>query len=133
MAKKYAGSQGLESVDAGELQREIHRRQRFAKSILVRRERLLARIAAIDDEMRVKGMRRAGSFSASPRARNSMTLTEAMRELLKGREMGIPEIVPGLAEVGYKSPSPNLRTMVNAQLLNKRMFKRISRGVYTAK
>lgn len=137
MAQKRSTGGGLEAIDMGELQREIMRRERAARGILSKRAALVAKVEALDKVIQEMGLNAkagaAGSFGRAPRARNSMSLIEALQKLLKGKEMGIPTIVPALPSVGYVSNSPNLRTMVNASLLKKDLFKRVGRGIYTSK
>lgn len=138
MTKKQASQDGLVGLDTTELRLELLRRERTARSLIAKRNALLAKIEKIDEEIAAAGIKpnsppSGNIFGSAPRAKNEMSLIEALQALLKGKEMGIPEIVPALKSVGYVSHSPNLRTMVNASLLKKNLFKRVGRGVYTAK
>lgn len=138
MAKKKstsskATSTSLESADATQLRSELVRRERSAKSIIAKRSRLLVKLAAMDERIRAMGIRPDGRLGKSPRAKNPMTLVEALQRVLKDKTLGIPEIVAALPSVGYVTHSLNLRGMVNAQLLKKSLFKRTGRGFYTAK
>jgi hypothetical protein len=48
--------------------------------------------------------------------------------------MGVSEMAEAAKKAGHKSKSKNFRTIVSLALLNNRkMFKRVSRGQYTAK
>lgn len=135
MAQKRTAANNLETINLGELQRELQRRERAARSLLTKRAALVAKMDEIDREIADMGLTaKAGIATArAPRAKNEMSLIEALQRLLKGKEMGIPAIVPALPSIGYVSNSPNLRTMVNASLLKKELFKRVGRGTYTAK
>lgn len=117
-----------------ELQLELQRRERAARGLLSRRAKAAKKVEEIDAQLTEMGISPTGlSGGRVKRAQNSLTLTAALQKLLDGKEMGIPDLVPALPSVGYRSESPNLRTMVNVALLKKDTFKRISRGVYTAK
>lgn len=130
MAAEKAANGTMRDVSYLDLTREMNRRQAAAKNLLAKRARLARKLEALDMQLAEKGL---GPRTGQPRAKNSMSLVEALAKLLKGKEMGIPEIMAQLPGVGYRSPSPNLRTMVNVALLKKAHFKRTGRGVYTAK
>lgn len=114
-----------------ELRAELSRRERAARVLLTKRAAILRKVEALDREIEACAVRGDGTLTG--RVKNEMSLVEALRKLLSGKELGIPEIVPGLSAIGYMSTSPHLRTMVNAALLRKQYFKRVRRGVYTAK
>jgi hypothetical protein len=68
------------------------------------------------------------------RARNEMNLVDALSLTLKGKTMGVSEVADAVQRDGYKTTSPNFRTIVNQALLsNSKVFKKVSRGQYTAK
>lgn len=116
------------------LHQELQRREQATKGLLRRRATLAAKIEKIDKQLAEMGMSPTGLIGGRvQRAKNPLSLVAALRKLLDGKEMGIPDLVPALPSVGYHSQSPNLRTMVNVALLKKDVFKRIGRGVYTAK
>lgn len=63
-----------------------------------------------------------------------MSLADALHAALQGRTLSVSDAAVAVKQAGYPSNSPNLRTMVNQQLLaNPGRFKRVSRGQYTAK
>ena len=85
-------------------------------------------------------MRVVGSFvgAGAPGARrrrpkNEMNLVEALRATLSGAQMTVTEAAEAVQANGYRTSSPNFRTIVNQTLINSGKFKRVSRGVYTAK
>jgi hypothetical protein len=51
--------------------------------------------------------------------------------MLKGKKMTVVNAAEAVRRAGYQTTSPNFRVMVNATLLNKKLFKRVERGVYT--
>jgi hypothetical protein len=68
------------------------------------------------------------------RPRNTGSLVESLKRLLKGRTMSVTEMADAVQKAGYKTSSPNFRTIVNQTLINnKKDFKRVARGQYTAK
>ena len=98
---------------------------------------MLGRLAAIERQIikaggmpgggRRGGSRRGGSRLGGP------SLVEALRQLLTDKTLGVTEAALAVKEAGYRSDSPNFRTMVNQSLLKKEVFKRVGRGRYTAK
>ena len=62
-----------------------------------------------------------------------MNLVQALAKVLKGRSMGVTEVSHAVQEAGYRTTSPNFRTIVNQTLIKSPLFKRLSRGQYTAK
>ena len=119
----------LRGMTTQELLREIRHRENNAGKLIKRRAALVRQLEAIDAQLgKMKNV--AGR---TPRARNSFSLVEALKKVLAGKQMGIPQIIEALPVVGYRSESPNLRTMVNVALLKKDAFTRVERGVYTAK
>jgi hypothetical protein len=68
------------------------------------------------------------------RPRNAGSLVEALKKLLTGKTMSVTEMAAAVQKAGYKTSSPNFRTIVNQTLINnKKDFKRVARGQYTAK
>jgi hypothetical protein len=71
--------------------------------------------------------------SSGARAKNAMTLVEALAVVLKGKQMSVSEAAVAVQKAGYKTTAENFRVMVNlAFIKNKKIFKRISHGVYVA-
>ncbi|MCC6908574.1 MAG: hypothetical protein IT430_11570 [Phycisphaerales bacterium] len=76
---------------------------------------------------------RGTNRGAVTRSENSMTLTESLQKVLKGKTMGVTEVAAAVQKAGYKTNSENFRTIVNQTLIkNPKMFKKVSRGQYTA-
>lgn len=142
----------LANVATTDLQRELARRERQVDSLLGKRERLQAQIDEIDSELGALSVAAGGGTSAGrgrgrgrkkgahkkrttrKRPKNDMNLVEALQKTLKNKELGVQDIVDAVQKQGYKTSSPNFRTIVNQTLINnKKQFKRVARGIYTAK
>jgi hypothetical protein len=54
--------------------------------------------------------------------------------VLSGNSLSVSDVAEAVQKAGYKTSSPNFRTIVNQALLaNKNLFRKVERGVYTAK
>lgn len=133
--RKAAQSAGLETMSSAALQAELARRQRQASSLLRKRDRLREQLAEIEREISEMGANAVvGVEPGRKRARNAENLVEAMHRVLTGTELTVTELAEAVQAAGYVTTSPNFRTIVNQTLIKyPKMFKRISRGVYTAK
>jgi hypothetical protein len=68
------------------------------------------------------------------RGPNAASLVESLQAVLVGKTLGVSEAADAVQRAGYKTTSPNFRTIVNQALLaNKAKFKKVARGQYTAK
>ena len=67
------------------------------------------------------------------RPRNEMNLEDSLIELLRDQTLSVTQISEDVQKAGYKTTSPNFRTIVNQTLINSPAFKRVSRGKYTVK
>jgi hypothetical protein len=147
MARKRGGRRavrGLAGVSFDALQRELARRHRLAGALERRRARVAAKLEAIDRQIASygggaapaarRGGRRRGGGPGRPRAGNSATLAQALAGVLSGKTMGVSEVADAVKAAGYKTNSPNFRTIVNAALINhKSLFRKKGRGKYTAR
>jgi hypothetical protein len=80
--------------------------------------------------------RPAGKIAGTRRGRggNESSLVASLHSLLRGKTMGVAEMSDAVKKAGYKTSSPNFRTIVNAALItNPGKFKRVARGQYTSK
>ncbi len=140
--KRRTSSSRLNSVATSALEAELRRRQRGLDSLIAKRDKLAAQVADLDSQIRELGgsvagavgrPRGSGRRGGGPRARNSMTLVDAMQKALRNKTLSVTEIAEVVQEQGYKTTSPNFRTIVNQALINnKKTFKKVSRGKYTA-
>jgi hypothetical protein len=79
-------------------------------------------------------VRRKAKKTAGRRPRNTASLVESLQKLLTNKTMTVTEMADAVQKAGYKTSSPNFRTIVNQTLINnKKAFKRVARGQYTAK
>ncbi len=78
------------------------------------------------------GRRRADGPRKRPR--NEMNLVDALAQTLKGKTMSVTDLSEAVQQEGYRTTSPNFRTIVNQTLINNPdRFTRVARGQYTAK
>ncbi len=132
MAKSSTGKLGGLSVS--ELRRELARRERRVGNMLRKRERLLAKVRALDAQIAEHGGSiRAGGLAIRRRPKNDMNLVEALTKVLTNKVMSVTDVSQAVQEFGYKTTSPSFRTIVNQTLINSGKFKRVERGQYTAK
>lgn len=72
--------------------------------------------------------------SGGKRPRNATNLVEALRQVLTGKTLSVTDVAQAVQDAGYKTVSPNFRTIVNQALItNRGTFTKVSRGMYTAK
>lgn len=133
------GGPAIGAASVADLERELAARKRGASKLLKKRERVAAQLAEIDAELAAMGISPSGgavggSGGTGSRPRNDKTLTEALAEVLKGTEMSVTEAAEAVQRAGYRTSSSNFRTIVNQTLLREdKVFKKVGRGVYTAK
>ena len=137
MARKPGrAARGLAGVSVGALHAEIRRRERVVGKLDRKRERILAKLAAVEKQIAKEGGslggRRGGGGKRGGR-RGGPSLVEALRQLLTGKTLSVTDAAEEVQKAGYQTGSPNFRTMVNQALLKKEIFKRTGRGMYTAK
>jgi hypothetical protein len=64
---------------------------------------------------------------------NEKSLPALLHSLLQGKTMSIPELTDAAKKAGHKSKSKKFRTIVALAVFhNPKMFRRVSRGMYTA-
>ena len=146
----------LAKTSTAALEKELARRERLLGELLVKRDRLLEQLNALDVEIanyespgssrakrgRLRKAMRARSSRAyaggratrvRKRPRNTSNLVEALAKTLKSRTLSVTDVAIAVQKNGYKTTSPNFRTIVNQTLLGKKkVFKKVSRGMYTA-
>lgn len=68
------------------------------------------------------------------RHRNDTNLVGALQQVLNGKTLGVTEAANAVQKAGYKTTSPNFRTIVNQTLIkHPDVFSKQGRGLYTAK
>ncbi|HYD00479.1 MAG TPA: hypothetical protein VEB22_04575 [Phycisphaerales bacterium] len=132
MAKRSSSS--IANLSIAELNREISRRRRSLPALQRRREKAMAKVAKIDAMIAaLGGSSGGGGAGRRGRGSNDATLADYLRRALTGNTMGVTEVAEAVQKIGYKTNSPNFRTIVNAALMSKKNgFKRVARGKYTA-
>ena len=157
-SKRRVRPSALASLPVTSLLGEIDRRR---ANLQQRSDVLATQIATLDEEIadlgsltgtgvngRVRGRRgpgrpkgsrkrissRRGPKPGRGRGGNEKSLPALLHGLLQGKTMSVPEMAYAAKNAGHKSKSKNFRTIVSLAILNNRkMFKRVSRGQYTAK
>ncbi|MEO1009014.1 MAG: hypothetical protein AAFX79_10625 [Planctomycetota bacterium] len=160
MAKKKRARRS-KAVDLGgvsieQLQAELERREAEAEELEAERAELVDRIDEIDAHLaeidalaagagtsqggrskkkrRTSGRKKTTKRGARRRPKNDMNLVDALAHTLKGKTMSVTEVAEAVQKNGYKTTSPNFRTIVNQTLIkHKGTFSKQGRGLYTAK
>lgn len=147
VAKRKRARRGLAGVSTQELELELKRRRAGVVAMERRRNRLLRRLAEIERRIThavgVVGGRAAAAIRGRRgpwrprgqrrRPKNTRSLVQALADLLKGRTMSVSEAAVAVRKAGYRTTSPNFRTIVNQTLLKGDQFRKVSRGKYTAR
>lgn len=136
-ARARRAARGLAHTDTAALRREIERR---AAGLLTRHETLASELAEVQAELTALGVD-AGSTGrvgrgrppGRRRARNKVTLIQALRAALKGKTMSAGQAADAVSAAGYKSKSESIVPQVRIALMKRKHFKRVERGRYTAK
>ena len=135
MAKKTTKKQdgSLNTMSMADLQAELQRRERGIRKLERRRERLLNELAQVDSELASVGaLSAAGGIRRRPRNENN--LVDSLAIVLKNKTMSVTDVTAEVQAAGYMTTDANFRTIVNQALIReKKVFKKISRGQYTAK
>ncbi len=129
---KKSGS-GLGNVSFEELQAEMARRSRMVNRLERRRTKLHSELASIDAELAAFGaLSAAGGIRRRPR--NEKNLVETLQGVLKNKTMSVTDATQAARDTGYMTTAANFRTIVNQALIREtKVFKKVSRGQYTAK
>lgn len=128
-------STGLASLSYRQLQAELRRRARRVGALQRRRDGLVRKIDALDAMIvQMGGAGGRGGMSGRQRASNKQTLADALHGLLRGRTMSVTDAAQAVQQAGYKTNSRTFRVQVNIALVKRKdLFRRVSRGQYTAK
>jgi len=151
-AKRQRAVRGLANIPTSKLRDELDRRGEMLGKLEAERDQLVAKLHEIDQTLSEFGVspasagaygkrrgpgRPPGSGATSGtrrRPRNEMNLVDALAKTLKGKTMGVSEVSDAVQKNGYKTTSPNFRTIVNQALItNTKVFRKVARGQYTAK
>lgn len=127
----------LSALSVADLEREIAKRKRrlgrYLSRLQVKRATLVRRLSALDAEIARHGGAVRGGRGGRVRPRNEMNLADSLAMVLKNATMSVTKVTEEVQRAGYRTTSPNFRTIVNQTLIKDPRFKRVSRGKYTAK
>jgi hypothetical protein len=121
---------GLSTISADALRAELNRRQHGVRRLEKQYDRTLAKLNRLKQQIDAQG---GNSGGRGRRARNNVSLVEALAQVLKGKTLGVPEAADAVLASGYSSNAANFRLIVNQALIKSDRFKKVSRGQYTAK
>jgi hypothetical protein len=137
----------LKGIDTAALLAEIRWREKQLPRLQKRRARLARRVAKLDELIEVLGgelavrrgpgrppksaMKVVGAGRGRRRrAKNKVSLAEALVEAMGSSAMSIPQILDAVKKKGYKSTSSQFRNIVTQRLAADKRFKRVGRGQY---
>lgn len=120
----------LAKLSTQEIQSELRKREAAIKRLEKARQKAFERLNDIDAALSELGGSAGG---VRRRARNDSNLVDALYQVLSGATMGVTEVAGAVQQAGYRTTSPNFRTIVNQALIKDKRFKRVGRGKYTAK
>lgn len=130
----------LKQVPTDALFAELAFRRAMLRRLEIRRATLVERIRLLDREIRevevqlgLAGPRAQMGGGSRRRRLNSRSLSEALEEALKGRQLGIPEAAAAVLDAGYVSKAVDFYGAVAQKLTTSERFRRVRRGVYTAR
>lgn len=128
-----AKAPAVNDMSTADLHAELHRRQKNVRKLERKRERLLGELAGVEAELASEGaLSSTGGIRRRPR--NEKNLVESLADVLKGKTMSVTEATQAVQQAGYMTTAANFRTIVNQALIReKKVFKKIARGQYTAK
>ncbi len=133
-ARASGAGRSLGGLSTSELERELSRRQSSARRLERKRDTLAKQLDAVDRELAALGG--LGGISIGgvrKRPHNDMNLAESLAKVLKSRTMSVTNVSEAVQKAGYRTSAANFRTIVNQTLLKDKRFKKVSRGMYTAK
>lgn len=103
---------------------------RSVDSLHRKRIRLVQAIEELDARIAAAG----GVPPGRKRPTNAETLVDALHRLLTGRQLSVLDAADQVQRAGYVTTSRTFGIAVNQTLINyPKRFKRVSRGVYTAR
>jgi hypothetical protein len=128
----------LKAVSTADLQAELARREKAARGLASRRERIVAELRSIEAELALftdgPRARIAASVPAAraTRAHNPIPLADALASLVTvGATISPAEAAEKVKEAGYESEARTFGMMVATTLAkDKQRWKRVSRGLY---
>ena len=132
----------LASYSLSQLERIMEKKRRDLMDLGRERAALQKKLDAVDERIRQIGGGNGffggvggGGGRGGRRARNEKSLVEVMAEVLGrfGKAMKVSDIADAVQSAGYRSSSPNFRSIVNQQLIKDKRFTSAERGFYQLK
>jgi hypothetical protein len=128
----------LKAVSTADLQAELARREKAARSLASRRDRIVSELRAIEAELALfTDGPRARIAAAVPaaratRANNPIPLSDALASVAEaGATISPAQAAEKVKEAGYESGARTFGMMVATTLAkDKKRWKRVSRGLY---
>lgn len=109
-------------------------RKRAAKKATKKTTRKVAKTATKASKKKASVKAPTKPRGSRKRHQNSTNLVGALQKVLNGKTMGVTEAASAVQKAGYKTTSPNFRTIVNQTLIkHPDAFSKKGRGLYTAK
>lgn len=109
-------------------------RKRAAKKSTKKTARKVAKKTTKTTKKKATGKGPTKPRGSRKRHRNDTNLVGALQKVLNGKTLGVTEAANAVQKAGYKTTSPNFRTIVNQTLIkHPDAFSKKGRGLYTAK
>ena len=127
-----ARPRGNENLSIDELERLLAQRRNRVNKLMKQREKLEAKMDALDQEIASLG---GNGHGRRTRARNDMSLVDAIEAVMQqgGKPMRVGDITDAVQAAGYRSNSANFRGIVNQTLIKDKRFSQAERGLYQLK
>ncbi len=126
-------SRSLNRFSIADIHADIRRRQRSAATLERRHARLSTKLRTLEAQIRALGGDANGAARRGFRPRNDKTLVDSLASVLKGKTLSVTDAAAAVQKAGYRTNSNNFRTQVNIALIKGGIFKRVGRGMYSAK
>src|SRR5262245_15776113 len=131
----------LARVSTAQLSQELERRRTMLTDLIQQRDELNAKVTELEAVLGpvtstvANGTRRGpGRPKGRGSRRGSASLVEVLGTALKGQRMAVNEMINAVQNAGYTPTSSNFRSIISQALVkNPKLFKRVERGVYTAR
>lgn len=118
----------LEQFGARDIVADLARRQHELDRLREQRDAVAARLASLNARIATLEPDAASRKGGAGRG----TLAALLHTLLTNRAMTLPELTAAAKRAGH-SKSKNFTAVVSIALFNRKLFKRVARGVYTSK
>jgi len=117
------------NLSIADLEAELNRRRKVVARLERRRATVQRKLDSLDAEIsRLGGLGRLGRRGG--RARNEHSLADMIHDVLQKGPTRVGDIMMAVQKAGYRSSSPNFRSIVNQVLIKDRRFTAAERGIY---